>query len=170
MPVPSLALRRSLAVAAGTLAVVLAGWFVFQAVGEGEGLRLAADGRVEAPSGTARPTLPDTASTGQAPVQLSATELFRQYQGSRGRAGDKYLRQRLGLSGVLSEVEQGAGGRAVLSLSAGPDLERIRAVMNPGEQAKVAGLLAGTPVSLNCLHQGSVMGEPVLGDCVIQSH
>lgn len=161
-------MRRSLLAATGALALAFGGWSALRAVGEGGGLPMAAGGGADAPSASAHAAVPEAPATGQAPVQVSATELFQQYRDSQGRAGGKYLRQRLGLSGVLSEVEQGAGGTAVLSLSAGPDLERIRAVMNPAEQAKAVGLSAGTRVSLNCLHQGSVMGEPVLGDCVIQ--
>jgi len=169
MPATSTSMRRSLLAATGALALAFGGWSALRAVGEGTGLPMAAGGQVDPPSASVQGAVPDAAPAGRAPVQVSATELFQQYQGSQGRAGGKYQGQRLALSGVLSEVEQGAGGVAVLSLSAGPDLERIRAVMKPAEQAKAVALSAGTRVSLDCLHQGTVMGEPVLGDCVIQN-
>lgn len=166
MPASSTSMRRSLLAATGALALVFGGWSALRAVGTG--LPMAAGGPADTRSASAQGAVLDATPSRQAAVQVSATELFQQYRDSQGRAGGKYQGQRLALSGVLSEIEQGARGAAVLSLSAGPDLERIRAVMKPAEQAKVAGLSAGTRVSLNCLHQGAVMGEPVLGDCVIQ--
>lgn len=168
MSEPSFPMRQRLVAAAGALVAVLAGWSMLRAGRDDGGPPMAADGRAEVPSATVAQAPPEAAPAGQAPLQVTATELFRQYQASQGRAGGQYLHQRFGLSGVLNEVEQGAGGAAVLSLVAGPDLERIRAVMKPAEQAKAAGLAPGTRVSLNCLHQGAVMGEPVLGDCVLQ--
>ncbi|RZL09958.1 MAG: hypothetical protein EOP40_08115, partial [Rubrivivax sp.] len=97
--------------------------------------------------------------------QVSATELFRQYRESQGRAGEQYRQQRLGLRGTLASMEEGAEGALVLTLQAGPDLETIRAVITPMHRARALGLSPGTPVVLDCLHQGSVMGEPVLADC-----
>jgi hypothetical protein len=97
--------------------------------------------------------------------QVSATELFRQYRESKGRAGEPYRQQRLRLSGTLASMEEGAEGALMLTLQAGPDLETIRAVVTPAHRTRALGVSPGTPVVLDCLHQGSVMGEPVLADC-----
>ncbi len=97
--------------------------------------------------------------------QVTATELFRQYRDSGGRAGEQYRLQRLGLSGTLASMEEGAEGVLMLTLQAGPDLETIRAVMTPAHRARALGVSPGTPVVLDCLHQGTVMGEPLLADC-----
>lgn len=131
--------------------------------------------RPHAPMAAAGPSAEtrDSGGAGQAtdpvaassPGVVSATELYRQYRDGRGQAGDHHRRQRLVLTGTLAAAEAGAEGVLVLTLAAGPDLESVRAVMTPADQARALAVPLGSPLVLDCLHQGSVMGEPVLADC-----
>lgn len=104
------------------------------------------------------------------PGEVLAHELMAEYRATRGAADARYQGKRLKVRGRVASVEQGESGVTLVSLQAEQDLRPLRALMAAataaGEHLSPA-LKDGSVLVLDCQHQGIVMGEPVLSDCVI---
>lgn len=158
--------RRAAFIGGVTLLIVAAAVAYHQGWGWGDEPSSSPDSVASVPD-AALPE-PMAAATDPGPAasaEVSTTDLFREYRDSAGRVDSRYRGQRLKVKGPVASVEQGEGGLTLLTLSAGPDLESIRAVIAPADQGRAAALAGGTAVALDCLHHGMVMGEPVLADC-----
>ncbi|RZL01458.1 MAG: hypothetical protein EOP36_11570 [Rubrivivax sp.] len=106
------------------------------------------------------------ANPSSAPGRLSAQEVAQAYARAPQEADARFKGQRLSLQGRVDQTEAGQGQVLLITLGAGEGHAGLRAVVDMGTQAGHApGPVAGQAVSLDCLNQGLLMGEPVLSDC-----
>ncbi len=104
------------------------------------------------------------------PGEVLAQDLMAEYRATRGTVDARYKGQRLKVRGRVASVEQGESGVTLVSLQAEQDLRPLRALMAPMAASNpdlTEALKAGGALVFDCLHQGIVMGEPILSDCEV---
>ncbi len=102
------------------------------------------------------------------PGEVLAHDLMAEYRATRGTVDARYKGKRLKVLGRVASLEQGESGVTLVSLQAEQDLRPLRALMAPATASNAAvaqALTEGRALVFDCLHQGIVMGEPILSDC-----
>ena len=126
----------------------------------------------ESASLPATPPLDGAASAAKAssaPIRVQATELMAAYRDTQGRIHHRLEGQALTITGTLVSQEPGAGGLWLLTLAAGDEGGPPARLVVPADQAQaLAGLSAGASLQADCVHGGTVMGEPILRDCRVR--
>ncbi len=110
---------------------------------------------------------PNTSSTDMTPVpgRIQAQAVAQAYASDRQVADARFKGQRMQLQGVVNGIESGQGQVLLVTLGADEGHAGLRAVIDGGAQPLAAQIAVGQPLSLDCLNQGLLMGEPVLSDC-----
>jgi hypothetical protein len=104
------------------------------------------------------------------PGEVLAHDLMAQYRATRGTVDGRYKGLRLKVLGRMASLEQGESGATLVSLQAEQDLRPLRALMAPAAASNPdlpQALREGRALVFDCLHQGIVMGEPILSDCQV---
>lgn len=104
------------------------------------------------------------------PDEVLAHDLMAQYRATRGTVDARYKGKRLKVMGRMASLEQGESGATLVSLQAEQDLRPLRALMAPAAASTpdlTQALKDGRALVFDCLHQGIVMGEPILSDCQV---
>jgi tRNA_anti-like len=102
------------------------------------------------------------------PGEVLAHDLMAEYRATRGTVDARYKGKRLKVLGRMASLEQGESGATLVSLQAEQDLRPLRALMAPAVASNpdlTQALKEGRALVFDCLHQGIVMGEPILSDC-----
>ncbi len=114
------------------------------------------------------PTLPKVDRPSK-PDSLAAQDIAQAYARSPQVADARFKGQRLSLQGVVDQTEGGQGQTLLITLGASQDHAGLRAVVDMGAQvSNTPQPRVGQLVRMDCLNQGLLMGEPVLGDCRLQ--
>jgi hypothetical protein len=109
---------------------------------------------------------PSNASAKTPGDRLNAQEVAQAYARSPQEADARFKGQRLRLHGVVEQLEAGQGQILLVTLGSADGQAGLRAVVDMGMQdSQVARPVLGQSLSLECLNQGLLMGEPVLSDC-----
>ena len=106
------------------------------------------------------------------PGEVLAHDLMAEYRATRGTVDGRYKGKRLKVLGRMASLEQGDSGATLVSLQAEQDLRPLRALMAPAAASNpdlIQALKEGRALLFDCLHQGIVMGEPILSDCQVSS-
>lgn len=106
------------------------------------------------------------------PGEVLAHDLMAEYRATRGTVDGRYKGKRLKVLGRMACLEQGDSGATLVSLQAEQDLRPLRALMAPAAASNpdlIQALKDGRALLFDCLHQGIVMGEPILSDCQVSS-
>lgn len=104
------------------------------------------------------------------PGEVLAHDLMAEYRATRGTVDARYKGKRLKVLGRMASLEQGESGATLVSLQAEQDLRPLRALMAPAVASNpdlTQALKEGRALVFDCLHQGIVMGEPILSDCQV---
>ncbi len=104
------------------------------------------------------------------PGEVLAHDLMAEYRATRGTVDGRYKGKRLKVLGRMASLEQGESGATLVSLQAEQDLRPLRALMAPAAASNpglTQALKEGRALVFDCLHQGIVMGEPILSDCQV---
>lgn len=104
------------------------------------------------------------------PDEVLAHDLMAEYRATRGTVDARYKGKRLKVLGRMASLEQGESGATLVSLQAEQDLHPLRALMAPAAASSpdlAQALKEGRALVFDCLHQGIVMGEPILSDCQV---
>lgn len=100
---------------------------------------------------------------------LSTHEIRQAYAHAPQDANGRFKGRRVRLQGRVSQIEAGQGQVLLITLDEADERPGLRVVVNMAEQPSRARPPAlGHALGLDCLSQGLLMGEPVLGDCRLQ--
>lgn len=100
-------------------------------------------------------------------INISARQLFAEYEANEVAADRKFKDQLLQVSGTVLKIDSGIGDGANVNLSTG-DEYGFNSVIADGDEGfdnQAAEMSKGQSVTLNCTGGGEVMGSPLLRDC-----
>ncbi len=119
-----------------------------------------------APNGhpIAAPSTSGPATTSM-PGRLNAKDIAQAYASDRQAADARFKGQRMPIHGVVHSIEPGQGQILLITLGADDAHAGLRAVVDGGAQPLARQAVVGQALSVDCLNQGLLMGEPVLSDC-----
>ncbi|MDI1260073.1 hypothetical protein [Aquabacterium sp.] len=127
---------------------------------------VATPGAASAPSGDSVPNPPPSGpGTKPMPGRQNARDVAQAYASDRLAADARFKGQRLQIQGVVNSIEPGQGQILLINLGADEGQAGLRAVVDGGSQALARQAGVGQVLSLDCLNQGLLLGEPVLSDC-----
>jgi hypothetical protein len=98
--------------------------------------------------------------------QLTATELFTQYEADEPAANARYLDQLIELTGTVAEKKPLEEGGGVLLLEAEGAMFGVNCAFQPSESASLAGIKPGQTVRLRGLCSGMLM-DVSLSRCIL---
>ena len=105
----------------------------------------------------------------QAPaaIQISATELFQNYEANEVAADRNFKGQIIEISGTVQSIDSGMGDGANVQFNVGDEygLNSVTASGNESFDNFAASLSKGQTVTLRCVGGGEVIGQPFLRDC-----
>lgn len=130
----------------------------------------AADAQHAAASAAAAPAEPTAPPRPKAPpMQVTAKQLYAEYQANEVSADEKYKGQSLVVSGPIHAIEKDAFGNVIVRLGIGDQfgLQSVMGKLDDSQKAKAMSLVKGKPLALSCQGGGMVIGDPVLDDCVL---
>lgn len=111
----------------------------------------------------------DSATSGPAttamPARQNAKDVAQAYAADRQAANARFKGQRMQIQGVVNGIEPGQGQILLITLGADDGHAGLRTVVDGGAQPLARQAAVGQALSLACLNQGLLMGEPVLSDC-----
>ena len=99
------------------------------------------------------------------PGRLNAKDIAQAYAIDRQAADARFKGQRMPIHGVVHSIEPGQGQILLITLGADDAHAGLRAVVDGGAQPLARQAAVGQALSVDCLNQGLLMGEPVLSDC-----
>jgi hypothetical protein len=117
------------------------------------------------PSMTAQAAAPEQSTTA---IQISAMDLFREYDRNEVSADDAYKGKRLLVTGRVASINKNFVDDIVIDLSTGQMFADIRATVQDSQKSTAAGLSKRQEVTLLCRGAGKMLRSPVLGQCLIQ--
>jgi hypothetical protein len=117
------------------------------------------------------PATPEPAAAPEQPataVQISAVDLFREYDRNEVSADDAYKGKRLLVTGRVASINKNFVGDIVIELSTGQMFADIGATVQGSQKSIAAGLSKRQEVTLLCRGAGKVLTSPMLDGCLIQ--
>jgi len=121
----------------------------------------ALDGKAQADKGSQQ----DIAIAPAAPVEITARQLYRDYEANEVAADVLYKGKRLLITGEVATIQTDLMDEPQVLLKAGS----FEQVMISGLSREAAGALGkGEAVSATCTGNGMILGAPVMRDCELQ--
>ena len=104
------------------------------------------------------------------PVEITAQELFREYQANEVAANLKYKGRELKITGVIDSIQAGLYDEPIIVLIAGGefDIASVQADLKDSEHDKAVDLRRRQQITLICVGASEVLGDPMLENCLIQ--
>jgi hypothetical protein len=115
-------------------------------------------------------SVPSTTETKPAEiaVNVSAPQLWSDYQANEVAADDKYKGKVLWVHGTTVKISKTITGSIVIKLATPDEFSVVNAYLQDSEDQKAATLLQGDQIIVLCRGSGMFIGVPVLSDCLIQ--
>ena len=114
------------------------------------------------PEPVAAPEQPITA------IQISAVDLFREYDKNEVAADDAYKGKRLLVTGRVASINKNFVDDIVVELSSGQMFADIGATVQASQKSIAASLSKRQQVTLLCRGAGKMLTSPMLDGCLIQ--
>lgn len=108
------------------------------------------------------------AKPSEAPLEVTAAQLFTAYQANEVAADQQYKGRALLVKGSVGSIDKDAFGNVIVQLATSNPFMPVRATLESGEKAKAAGLSKGQAIAVACEGGGMLIGDPVLSDCTIR--
>lgn len=109
---------------------------------------------------------PSAAAAQAAPaLQVSAGELFRDYEANEVAADQKYKAKRLEVAGTVAGISKNAFDDIYVEIATSNEFSSIHAQGIPEQIA--ASLQKGQPITVNCVGAGLMIGSPMLDECSV---
>lgn len=108
-----------------------------------------------------------SAESAPALIQVSAQELFRNYEANEVAADRNFKGQSIEISGSVQSIESGLGDGANIQFNVGDEygLHSVTASGDSSFDNFAASLSKGQNVTLQCIGAGEIVGQPLLSDC-----
>lgn len=105
------------------------------------------------------------AALAAAGMQVTALQLWRDYQANEVSADAQYKGKKLLVTGAVASIDKGPLGGIHVRLRTPNMFMHVSAEMEDAEAAAAGQLGKGQPVRLQCQGAGMVIGSPMLSDC-----
>jgi tRNA_anti-like len=122
---------------------------------------------VAAPSSEATTTEPSAAPE-PAPVEVSAADLFHEYDRNEVAADDLYKGKHLLVTGRVASITKDFLDNIVVEISTGQMFADIHATVRDSQKSVAARLSKRQQISVLCRGKGKILMSPVLDECLIQ--
>lgn len=142
--------------------IVLAGLFVLGLI-VGQGDKKGTATAAESANGEAEET---AAAAPPAPaVEVSATQLFQDYDANEVAADQKYKGKRLKVTGSVAGINKNAFDNIYVEIATPNEFSSVHAQGIP--EATAAALQKGQAIEVSCNGAGLMMGSPMLDECSV---
>lgn len=101
-------------------------------------------------------------------TSVTAGDLWAAYARNAGDADRRFRDRSLLVSGSVRSVDRDFDGRAMVRLSTGDPYESVNAKLATRNEATLASLSKGKPVTLLCVGRGRLIGAPQLTGCFVR--
>jgi len=101
-------------------------------------------------------------------LQITATEIWRDYDENELAANERYNHSNLVLGGVVGRVSQGLGGEVMVHLLSPDEIRTTAAILRPSETAAASRLRRGVRVTVVCQGSAKYAMTPMLRDCSLR--
>ncbi|MEX0446137.1 hypothetical protein [Xenorhabdus sp. SGI246] len=102
---------------------------------------------------------------------ITARDLYRKYSENEVRADRELKYKKVIISGRIKNINNyPSDGKSFIALSAGSFLDTVHATLSNNFQDYVLELHKGQKITLACEVVGTVVGEPVVKDCIPESN
>lgn len=123
----------------------------------------------EQPASTENQATEPTPAPEPTAIEISAGELFANYEANEVAADRNFKGQALKVTGTVQSIDSGLGDGATVNLSTGDEygFNNVMADGDDGFDDQAAQLSKGQKITLNCVGGGEIIGSPVLRECII---
>ncbi|WP_267382590.1 MULTISPECIES: SHOCT domain-containing protein [unclassified Sphingomonas] len=104
----------------------------------------------------------------EAPIAVTATELFNAYQANEAAAQERYGKHPLLVSGKIASIDLDIVDNPVVQLRTPNEFMSASARLGDNSKAKASSLSKGQSIQLLCASVSEVISVPQLSDCEIQ--
>lgn len=109
----------------------------------------------------------DLSDPSEPPLEVSARQLYYEYQANESAADNKYKGKTLLVTGAVTDIRSDFSGNPMVLLRVGNQLGTVMASF-PGNGAGAEALSQGRYVTMECRCQGVVAGSPKLDGCAVK--
>jgi hypothetical protein len=118
----------------------------------------------------AAPVAKPAAKAPEAPaLEVSAAQLYADYQANEVAADAKYKNKKLLVTGNVKEISKDAFGSPNLLLRTSNQFSSIMAGFSRANEGQLVSLAKGQKVTIRCLGGTMIIGSPTLKDCSVES-
>ena len=108
----------------------------------------------------------ETARAGD--VEVTAKQLWKDYQDNEVAADEKYKGNGLKVTGRVASIDKGIADGIIVRIATGNDYQSIMANMRDSEKERAAKLKKGDAITLLCLGGTMIIKSPVLNHCTFE--